>query len=666
MLKKKKKKKKKKKRKNNNNNNKNKNKNKGHICCTAMAESSHIKGDTPALKPTTERHGTEPPNVTIDQMMDNLNEYLDKRLGIRKCYYNVCQKYNIKQSENGTWDLSDIKKAYGKTKCLRANLRRDGWPVILDKQIQQHLHKCEMDKLQRELKAEKAKVRALAEQLQSKEKDKERLVDENNRRDETKTKLISDDKNYDKIPFPTPATRMDPAAAVAGGQPSQNTSPPMDPAELQAIIVRQGALICSFQDQVEALQSQLQSASAAAHPPPRDLPAPRGESPRLAMPEKYDGSADRCRGFLRQCENFFAHQPEVYRDEEETLRGTRLKREPILIWGPDVFHILRGDDTGGIRVSRQGQGHFSPINELCQGSDSAANYAIKFRTLAAQSAWNVAALWAMFRKGLSPVLQTELACWEDATSLSQYVATAICLDNLLCQHRAGACPPVSAHPLLCPDYPRPREEAPEPMQLERSRLMEREHQRCTQMRLCYYCGGSGHLIHRCPEKPSSAQVALIDSRAIINLIDRALVEELRIPTIPCMPSLRITAIDSQPIGGGYLTHQTELLDFKVDLFHCERLAFYVTSSAANPVILGFPWLRQHDPQISWYKGELVHWSAMCISKCLHEPVSRPCLSSVVEDSVPLASGHVLRVYEDFQYVFSRERAARLPVHRAWD
>ncbi|KAK3531891.1 hypothetical protein QTP70_034396 [Hemibagrus guttatus] len=239
------------------------------------------------------------------------------------------------------------------------------------------------------------------------------------------------------------------------------------------------------------------------------------------------------------------------------------------------------------------------LMELRQGSDSAVDYAIKFRTLAAQSGWNDTALWAVFCKGLSPALQTELTCREDATSLSQYVATAICLDNLLHQHRAGARPPISARPHL--DYPRPREEAPKPMQLGRSWLTEREQRRCTQMRLCYYCGGSGHLIHRCLEKLSSVQVALIDSGAAVNLIVRALVEVLRIPTIPCMPSLRIMATDSQPIGG-----LTELLNFKVGLFHREHLAFYITSLPANPGILGFPWLRQHDPQISWHKGELVH------------------------------------------------------------
>ncbi|KAK3573775.1 hypothetical protein QTP86_032955 [Hemibagrus guttatus] len=155
-------------------------------------------------------------------------------------------------------------------------------------------------------------------------------------------------------------------------------------------------LIHSYQDQVEALQSQLCSTSTAA--PPRDPPAARSEAPRLAMPEKYDGSADRCRGFLRHCEVFFAHQPGVYREE-----GTRC-----------------------------------------------------------------------------------------AFLLSLLMGKAL-------------------------DW------------------------------------------------------------------------------------------DSQPIGGGYLTRQTELLDFQVGLFHREHLAFYVISSPANPVILGFLWLWQHDPQISWHTGELVCW-----------------------------------------------------------
>ncbi|KAL1248006.1 hypothetical protein QQF64_023382 [Cirrhinus molitorella] len=111
-----------------------------------------------ALRPKTERHGTESPNVTTDQMLDNLNVYLDKRLGLRKCHDDMCQRYSIKHSESGQWAVPNIKMAYEKTQRLWTNTKKDGLSVILVKQILQHLQKCETDKLQCEIKAEKAKV----------------------------------------------------------------------------------------------------------------------------------------------------------------------------------------------------------------------------------------------------------------------------------------------------------------------------------------------------------------------------------------------------------------------------------------------------------------------------------------------------------------------------
>ncbi|KAK3538538.1 hypothetical protein QTP86_006703 [Hemibagrus guttatus] len=485
---------------------------------------------------------------------------------------------------------------------------------------------------------------------------------------------------------------MDPTTSASGGAPSQNTSPIMDPAEVRDIIMRQGAIIRSYQDQVEALQDQLCSASIAA---PRDPPAARGESPRLALPDKFDGSANRCRGFLRQCKVFFAHQPGMYR-EEETQCASRALEWASAVWDADPqimssFSYFVGlirevfeYPVGGKDISIQ-------LMELCQGSDTTADYAIKFRTLATQSGWNDASLWAVFHAGLNPELQTELACRVEATTLSQFVATAIRLDNLMCQHQAGASCSATAHPWTQPDYPSFREEAPEPMQLGRSRLAEPAHQRRGRMRLCYNCGASGHQSSWCPEKSSSAQVggsslffsllvpvslsvsdccfsvpALIDSRAAINLIDGALVEKLGIPTFPCVPSLKITAIDSQPIGEGYLKCQTELLEFRVGLFHQEHLAFYVTSSLVNPVILGFPWLRRHDPQISWRSGELVRWSPACLERCLQHQVSRPCRTSCMREMSPATPGHLPQAYAEFREVFSKESAARLPAHQPWD
>ncbi|KAK3553803.1 hypothetical protein QTP70_012230 [Hemibagrus guttatus] len=229
------------------------------------------------------------------------------------------------------------------------------------------------------------------------------------------------------------------------------------------------------------------------------------------------------------------------------------------------------------------------------------------------------------------------------------------------------------------------------MQLGRSRLAAQGHRPRGQMRLCYNCGASGHLSPRCPERSSLAQVggsslffsltvpvslrfsdrwfsvtALIDSGAAVNFIDGALVEELGIPTFPCVPSLRITAIDSQPIEEGYLTRQTELLDFRVGFFHHEQLAFYVTTSPANPVILGSPWLRRHDPQISWRSGELARWSPTCLKGCLRDPVPRPCGTFRVDEMTSAAQRHLPHQYIDFREVFSEERAAHLPSHQVWD
>ncbi|KAK3507047.1 hypothetical protein QTP70_002438 [Hemibagrus guttatus] len=210
------------------------------------------------------------------------------------------------------------------------------------------------------------------------------------------------------------------------------------------------------------------------------------------------------------------------------------------------------------------------LMEIRQGSESAADYAIRFRTLAAQSELNNAVLWAMFHAGLNPTLQSELACHVEATSLSQFVATAIRLDNLQRQRRTGASDMASACPCIRLDCPGRGERDPEPMQLGRSRLAEEERRPRGPLRRCYNCGSTGHLSPRCLERASDTQVgdrslllsltipvsllfsdccvcvpALIDSGAAVNLIDGALVEELGITTSPCVPSLRITPIDSR-------------------------------------------------------------------------------------------------------------------------
>ncbi len=63
--------------------------------------------------------------------------------------------------------------------------------------------------------------------------------------------------------------------------------------------------------------------------------------------------------------------------------------------------------------SKGGKGAEDLLLELAQGRTSAAEYALEFRTLAAQTNWTDNSLKVIFRRGLSHDLQTELACRDE-------------------------------------------------------------------------------------------------------------------------------------------------------------------------------------------------------------------------------------------------------------
>ncbi len=73
---------------------------------------------------------------------------------------------------------------------------------------------------------------------------------------------------------------------------------------------------------------------------------------------------------------------------------------------------------------------------LSQGRKSAAEYALSFRTLAAQTTWVEDTLKLLFRRGLNLELQSELACSDEGKSLSEFIDLAIQIDNLIRSRRS--------------------------------------------------------------------------------------------------------------------------------------------------------------------------------------------------------------------------------------
>ena len=267
--------------------------------------------------------------------------------------------------------------------------------------------------------------------------------------------------------------------------------------------------------------------------PPELLPDPRWE-PTLSPPHSYAGEFDRCRGFLGQCELLFTHQASRYRTDGarvalimSSLAGRALDwavaavgRNPRLSSClPDFLEEFR-------RVfdhPSQGADAAGRLHSLQQGSRGVADYTLEFRTLAAESGWDDAALRSAYRRGLSEELK-DLLVRDHPSSLNELSTLAHRLDDRLrerrleraqrretpgrstpihlgtspLRHQASSVSPASGPGRVDRSGP---PDADEPMQLGRSRLSPGVREQRFRERLCLYCGGEGHQIRTCPVRP---------------------------------------------------------------------------------------------------------------------------------------------------------------------
>lgn len=79
-------------------------------------------------------------------------------------------------------------------------------------------------------------------------------------------------------------------------------------------------------------------------------------------------------------------------------------------------------------------------------------------------------------------------------------------------------------------------------------------------------------------------------------LDQAFVQKHQIPTQPLRHPRPLYLADGQLRDW---IKETATLDLRIGA-HIETLSFFITPLAAeNPVILGIPWLRKHNPHIDW-------------------------------------------------------------------
>ena len=115
--------------------------------------------------------------------------------------------------------------------------------------------------------------------------------------------------------------------------------------------------------------------------------------------------------------------------------------------------------------------------------------------------------------------------------------------------------------------------------------------------------------------PHSQHKALVESGAAGNFIDRSFVIRLGIPIVPVDVPFPVHALDSRPLGSGPIREVTAPLCMITQGNHKERSGLFLIDPPAFPVVLGHPWLADHDP-ISWKQGALKGWSRQCSGRCV--------------------------------------------------
>lgn len=140
-------------------------------------------------------------------------------------------------------------------------------------------------------------------------------------------------------------------------------------------------------------------------------------------------------------------------------------------------------------------------------------------------------------------------------------------------------------------------------------------------------------------------------------------QSLGIPLFHLPAHLKIAALDGSPLWEVW--HRTEPVRIIGGENYSEDIIFFAYTTH-HPIVLGLPWLQQHNPTIDWMSRRTTFYSAYCQIHC-HSPVSPLVLTvpvQVNQDFLDISS--VLACYHDLKEIFSKTRAMSLPPHHSYD
>jgi hypothetical protein len=196
-----------------------------------------------------------------------------------------------------------------------------------------------------------------------------------------------------------------------------------------------------FRDSLTRLQNQ-------PPPPAPVLPALAMVTlePKISLPEKFDGTCLKFRGFVSQVRLIMQLHPRRYFDDTTRVGfiGTLLTGTATAWFAPILetsspllqnFNAFMAKFEAMFGDSDKARTSANKLCRLQQGTCSAIVYASEFRQLACDVNWGEAALIDQFRCGLRDDVQDLLLTLANLSSFSEAITQAIWCDNHLFERR---------------------------------------------------------------------------------------------------------------------------------------------------------------------------------------------------------------------------------------
>jgi reverse transcriptase-like protein/integrase-like protein/chromodomain-containing protein len=176
---------------------------------------------------------------------------------------------------------------------------------------------------------------------------------------------------------------------------------------------------------------------------------------------------------------------------------------------------------------------------------------------------------------------------------------------------------------------------------------------------------------------------LIDSGAEGNFIDANFAQRHHLPITQKKDPTEIKGIDGRILASGLVTEETRLTitcQSGDTGFHSETsLQFEIIRSPIHEIILGLPWLRQHQPRIDWKDLSISFESDYCKKHCEASTTHHKEMpgkpegmnlddqwEELIVDQDPKGNDKLPREFQEFEDVFRKANADKLPPHRKHD